>query len=968
MNKLTVVVFLLLLGHSHAAFSQRTIAMPQIINYSSKVYQGGLQNWSITQDGQGIMYFGNNEGLLVFDGHYWRMYPLPNATIVRSVCFDGKSRIYVGGQDELGYFEADETGSLQYHSLVDKIPENEQRFADVWHIEQVGEHLFFQTNNHIFHYYQDKINVDKPHSSWQFMAAVEGHLYAHETERGIMHYDNGEWKPTHDSSALKDMMVTGLTHYHSDTLLVATQKDGLFYLSDGKLFLKPTTATQQLISQRLYNIKPLGNDLFALGTQAGGLVIMDKSGQIVQRYMYGEGLQTNNVRNIFVDRIGNLWLALDDGIDYIAIHSAIKYIYPDSNTMTAAYGMRIFQDKLYIGTSNGLYVTPYSPQALDNIGMSEARFDKVANSDGQVWSIQEINGRLLLGHEDGSFEVQNGSAKSISSHTGTWTYQATSRVSPAQHTVAGSYVGLRHILFDGKNFTDDGPIEGLYESLRFVYYDDNTHSVWTSHPYRGVFKLSLSTDFKTINQQKQYDTDGGLPTALHNYVFSVRNDIIVCTPQGVYVYDVQADKFSPSTTYDVLDGLPIQYMTEDKLGNVWFASNKSLGVLDFSRPEKERPYTVSYFPELNGKILGGFESVYLYDDENVFISGQKGGILLNYSAYQEQVSKPNVLLRMVKAFDTDKRERMLFGGHAIDSTSNIRLAYGFNSLQFDFSATLYDQQDQVEFSYILEGLENNWSAWSNRSEKEYTNLPAGTYVFKVKSRNGMGNESEVQTYAFRVNPPWYAHPVSFVLYLVLVVFFMFWLLNMQRRKLKQRHQDELHLQQLEIEKKEKEVIKLRNEKLEAELGFKDKELANMTMNIIQRGEVLTKIKDSIGQTMIHVEDEEAQGKFRQLTRLIRSAERTNDDWEKFNTHIHHANENFFFRLKEKHPDLTANELKLCALLRMNLLTKEIAQLMHVSVKAVEVGRYRLRKKLKIDSEVNLYDYLMEFAKAEGPNA
>src|SRR5690606_20305519 len=106
---------------------------------------------------------------------------------------------------------------------------------------------------------------------------------------------------------------------------------------------------------------------------------------------------------------------------------------------------------------------------------------------------------------------------------------------------------------------------------------------------------------------------------------------------------------------------------------------------------------------------------------------------------------------------------------------------------------LYDQQDQVEFSYMLEGLENNWSAWSNKSDKEYTNLQAGTYIFKVKSRNGMGNESEVQIYTFRVNPPWYTHPISYFLYTVLIVLFIFWLLNVQRKKLKQRHQDELHL-------------------------------------------------------------------------------------------------------------------------------------------------------------------------------
>ncbi|NGM64607.1 two-component regulator propeller domain-containing protein [Sphingobacterium sp. SGR-19] len=963
MNKNIFILLLSFCLFQKEGFAQRTIAMPQIVNYSSKAYQGGVQNWGITQDTQGIMYFANNEGLLSFDGRYWHVYPLPNSTIVRSVCFDGNGRIYVGGQDEIGYFEADEKGTLLYHSLVGKIPAKERKFADVWHIAILGEHIFFQANNHIFHYYQDKINVDRPHSSWQYMASVKDALYAQDMERGVLRYENGSWKQVAGESSLKEgAIITGMVPYGVDTLLVATMKDGLFCLINGNFFPKATPMDARFSTNRISSIRFLGNDLFAVSMYPGGMLIIDRNGEIVQRYSYGEGLQTNNIRDIFKDRNGNLWLALDDGIDYIAVNSAIKYIYPDQNTKLGTYSLRIFNHKLYLGTSNGLYVTPYRGNALDNIGMSEAKFEKVPHSDGQVWSVQEVNGRLLIGHEEGSFEVGDDGIRPIHTATGIWTYQAASRVSPSRNMVIGSYLGLRHLLFDGQYFVDNGHIDGSDESLRFVYYDDKNHEVWVSHPYRGVFKLSLSPDFKKIVRHKRYDVAEGLPAMLHNYVFHIRNDILVSTPKGVYIHDAVRDAFIPAEQYRALVDVPIQYMMEDKMGNVWFASNKRLGLLDFSRPLEEYPYTVSYFPELNGEILGGFESVYVHDTANVFISGQKGGILLNYKAYQDRASKPDMLLRAVKAFDSDKKEKLLFGGYRRHDMYSMKLRYAFNSLQFIFSSTMYDQQEQVEFSYMLEGLETKWSAWSNRSEKEYTNLPAGTYVFRVKSRNGMGNESEEQTFSFRVAPPWYAHPVSYVFYGGVLLVFIFWLLSIQRKKLKARHQDELHVRQLEIEKKEKEVIKLRNEKLEAELGFKDKELANLTMNIIQRGEVLSKIKDNITQTMNRLEDKEAQQNFKQLIRLIRSAERTNDDWEKFNAHIHHANENFFLRLKKQHPDLTTNELKLCALLRMNLLSKEIAQLMHVTVKAIEVSRYRLRKKLKIDSEVNLYDYLMQYTK------
>jgi ligand-binding sensor domain-containing protein/DNA-binding CsgD family transcriptional regulator len=965
MSKYIYILLLFWLPLGQTGVAQRTIGVPKIINYASKVYGSGVQNWDVTQDENGIMYFGNNEGLLSFDGRYWRVYPLPNATIVRSVCADQNGRIYVGGQDEMGYFEADEKGSLTYHSLIGKIPQRERQFADIWHIERLGNHIFFQGNKHIFHYYQDQIVVDKPHSSWQYMASASGMLYAQDMEKGMMRYEGGVWKSLGSCASLPHgTVIMGMTTYSKDTLLIATIKDGLFLLDNDGLHPKATSVDGQWATNRISSVHALGQGLFAVGMYPGGMLIMNKEGRVIQRYRYGEGLQTNNVRDIFKDRNGNLWLALDDGIDYIATRSAITYIYPDNDTKSGTYTLRVFDGRLYVGTSNGLYVTAYRRDVPDNIGMSEALFETVRRSDGQVWSIHDINGRLLVGHEDGSFEVRDGGLHPLHTATGIWTYRSTSRVFPSRHIIVGSYLGLRHLLFDGEHFVDNGQIAGSYETLRFVCYDDRENVAWVSHPYRGVFKLSLSSDFKKITDQKRYDTGGGLPSMLHTYVFFIRNEVLVSTPQGIFVYNATNDTFEPSEQYRSLH-IPIQYMTEDKMGNVWFASNKRLGVLDFSRPAGDRPFTAFYFPELNGEILGGFESVYVHDLENVFISGQKGGILLNYSAYQQRAVKPKVLLHSVKAFDGDKKEQLIFGGYKSGNDIYPRLGYAANSLQFSFSSPMYEQQEQVEFSYVLEGLETRWSTWSNRSEKEYTNLPAGDYVFKVKSRNGMGNESDVYAFSFHIAPPWYAHPLSYIAYALLAVALMWWLLNMQRKKLRERHQGELRLRQLEIEKKEKEVIKLRNEKLEAELGFKDRELANLTMNIIQRGEVLNKIKDNVTNTMQRLEDKEAQQNFRQLIRLIRSAEKANEDWNKFNAHIHHANENFFQRLKQHHPDLTANELKLCALLKMNLLSKEIAQLMHVTVKAVEVSRYRLRKKLKIDSEVNLYDYLMQYTKADG---
>ncbi|GGG76833.1 hypothetical protein GCM10007415_05830 [Parapedobacter pyrenivorans] len=947
-----------------AGFAQHRVAIPQIINYNNNQYKGGLQNWDIAQDSNGIMYFGNNEGLLTFNGRYWDIHALPNATVVRSIAIDKNNRIYVGGQDELGYFEADSTGMLQYHSLVSLIPDGERKFADVWDIAIVGNEAFFRANTKILHYKDGLITVDKANTEWQFLGGAEGALYAQAMDQGILRYEAGFWKPLTDHPELDGNIVTAIMPYSQDTLLVTTLKRGLFYLTGNTLVPKKTPLDDLFSVDRIYCALPVNADWFVFGTTSAGVLIMDRANKLVQQYIYGEGLQKNNVRNVFIDRNRNLWLALDDGIDFIAVNSAVKYIHPNKTNPTSSYAIRLFDDHLYIGTSNGLYASVVDRTQKD-ISLSNADFSEVSDTEGQVWSLSEINNRLLMGHEDGGFEIVAQSARKIYTIPGTWLYQPLSRVFPTHHLIAGTYLGLQHLTFDHHNFSDAGRIDGPYESLRFIYYDDHDHTIWASHPYRGIFKLHLSQDNRTVVKQKTYTEQNGLPSTLYNYLFFIKNKITIATNDGIYEYDTATDRFVPSSLfYKQFKGLEIQYLKEDDNGNVWFISHKKLGIADFNLPNGDVPFSITYFPELNGKVLGGFETIYPLNDENIFIGANKGAIHLNFKRYKEGISKPDVLLSLVKVIDSDKQEKTLYGGHKTTKLTSPILDYQSNSFHFSFSTTLYDQQENVEFSYVLEGFDKAWSLWNNRSEKEYTNLPPGDYVFKVKSRNSKGNESAISNYPFVISPPWYANPLSYTIYAILICFLIFLLFKWQKRKLQQKHERELYLNQLELDRSEKEVVRLKNEKLETEIMFKNKELANMTMHLIQRGEVLAKIKETILSVVKKHDFSDSTINFRQLIRLIRNAERTDEDWEQFSLHFNHVNEGFFTGLKDHYPELTPNELKLCAFLRMNLSSKEIAQLMNITIKAVEVGRYRLRKKLRLDPEQNLYEFLLHIAVTE----
>ena len=282
-----------------------------------------------------------------------------------------------------------------------------------------------------------------------------------------------------------------------------------------------------------------------------------------------------------------------------------------------------------------------------------------------------------------------------------------------------------------------------------------------------------------------------------------------------------------------------------------------------------------------------------------------------------------------------------------------------------FSSSLFAYQASLEYSYLLKGFDEGWSAWTKRNEKEYTNLPAGGYTFEVKVRNNLGNESPVSGYSFKVLPPWYQTALAKLIYLLLFCLALLGLYRWQRKKFLQQQQlfeEEqqkiLYIHELERSKTENELVALRNEKLEAEINYKNSEMASSAMHLVKKGELLAKIKAELTLVMKKLKDEQAIAELKKMVKTLGEDDNIDKEWENFAKHFDKVNSDFVMILKEKHPTITGNELKLCTYLRMNLATKEIAQLMSISVRGVEISRYRLRKKLGISSEVNLFDYLI----------
>jgi ligand-binding sensor domain-containing protein/DNA-binding CsgD family transcriptional regulator/preprotein translocase subunit YajC len=939
--------------------AQNPIGLPQIVNYSNTTYKGGIQNWDIQQDKSGIMYFANNEGLLTFNGRYWKLYPLPNKTIIRSLKIDTSGRIYVGGQDEFGYFYPDQNGVLKYTSLKPLIPSNYRQFSDIWDIVILKDQVFFRTVEKIFQLKDKAIKVYPSNEIWDFIGKVNDQLYAQIRGKGLFWFKNGAWQIINEDANLKYNTITAILNYDAETTLITTLKNGIFLLKDHVLTKKITNADNIFKNDRIFCAIQLNNEQFALGTTSAACIIIDKNGNVLQKFSYDEGLQKNNIRSLFIDYDQNLWLGLDDGIDFVAYNSPVKQIFPDKNKQVTGYSTRIFDKTLYLGTSNGLFYSPLSP-GIKDISYSKNYFQEVKNTKGQVWSLNEINQKLLLGHEDGAFIIEKNNAMPIYSNIGTWLFEAVSSLYPSSGIIAGTYNGLHNIEFSNSKFTDKGIISGLTEPLRFVHYDQSSNTVWASHPYRGVYKLELSIDRKSIIKQYLLTRKEGLPSTLNNFVFHIKNRIVIATEKGVYEYVAQKNRFVPSDFFKpVFKDNPLQYLKEDNDGNIWFVSNNEIGVVDYQNNTKNTPFTIVHFPELNSKLVAGFESIYPYDEENIFVGANKGIYHINYLKYTHNVKKLNVLLTEVALFG--KKDSIIYGGHtpATINAAPIKIKNSLNSLRFEFSSTLFEQQNNIEFSYQLEGFDKNWSEWSAKSEKDYTNLPYGTFSFKVKSRNNLGSETAPVTYTFTILPAWYQTNIAFVIYFLLIIVFLYLLIKWQAKKHIKAQQQLKKLHQLDIKKSESEIIQLKNEKLESEVNFKNKELAITTMHLAQRGKLLLRIKEDLYALQKPEGDEKNAEKIKSLLKLLDETEKSDNDWSQFSLHFDQVHNNFLDTLKQKFPHLSQNDLKMSAYLKMNLSSKEIAQLLGITIRGVEVGRYRLRKKLNLSSEVNLFDYLLQ---------
>lgn len=938
----------------------KSIGTPFIRNYDVATIQTGSQTWGIDISEDGLVYFANNDGVVEFDGLNWREYPMPNGTVVRSVKVTPDGRIYAGAFNQFGYFFPDATGKLVFNPLQDLLPADKQNFEDVWRIYDLPIGIVFQTFRQLMVYSNNGIETIALPGTSHFSFLVKGELFINAQNDGLFRLAGKRLVKVPGTGYLKGKLIWSMLP-KGDNILIATANEGIFEFDGLKLTEWKNPASDFLKINQVYCGTQLDESTYVFGTIQDGVLICNDNGEILQQISLRNGLQNSTVLSLKMDQYNNLWLGLDNGIDYVEINSPLSY-FSFFNGLSAGYASVLHEDKLYFGTNRGLFYTNWDDL---NYGSSGQVFKAVAGTQGQVWDLMEVDGTLFCGHNSGVFIIEGDEASLISDVQGGWTF-----IRPKSNPdvlICGTYTNLVKFQKVNNRWQYGKVIPGFRESSRSLA-DAGGNALWMAHGYKGVYRIQFDENFDTVTTVNFYGEDAGFESNRNINVFEVDGQPVFTTDFGLYTYDGKADEFVFDDNLNTkFPGGNILQLKQDAEGNVWFFAGGNAGVYrlqeDGSFARVEVP-----FRELEGRFIKGFQFVYPLNKEHVFFATQDG--FAHYTpAYPKNYQQPfAAYIRYVELSGSDSA---LFYGSPIKDVSIPEIPFSHNKVRFEFAANDFENPGSLMFSTKLEDFDTDWQAWADRAAREFTNLNHGTYTFQVKAINIFGAESSVGSYKFKILPPWYLSWQGYVLYFfgfLILVYLMGKYVRMRMEKSKRLEEErqkrifrerEKQLQTEALEA-EKEVIRLRNDKLRAEMKQKDKELANSTMQMIQKSKSLSSIKKELNKLSREISDDLITNHINSMVRKINREMDTEQQWEVFEKHFENVHEEFLKRLKEKYPDLTPREMKLCAYLRLNISSKEIATLMNISTRGVEISRYRLRKKLNLEHDTNLTEFIMGF--------
>tara|TARA_R110002111_G_scaffold163455_2_gene229675 strand:+ start:37376 stop:40195 length:2820 start_codon:yes stop_codon:yes gene_type:complete len=910
--------------------------IPPIQVFTSQDYGAEDQNWAIAQAENNFIYVANNKGLLEYNGASWTLYNSPNVGILRSLRVV-EDKIYSGGYMDFGYWTKNNQGKLLYTSLIDDQKFSVKEDEDFWGIINIEGYVLFQSFDRIYIYNTEEESFDIINSDSRInkMFKVGETIYFQIINKGVFKIENGVEAMVISAETIADRELVNMFLTDSKLLLL-TKENGFFSFNDEDI--KPWLPNSNIPFSDLsiYSSIKLNDESFVLGTVANGIIHIDKNGKELLRVNQSFGMSNNTVLSILEDSYGNIWLGLDNGINVINLNSPYKVYTDKQGVLGTVYVAAKVEDYLYLGTNQGLF--------YKNLNYKNS-FRFVEGTKGQVWSLSLVKGTLFCGHDKGTFIIDKGAAKGISSVLGTWVVKEIKGY--PNLLIQGNYKGLNILEKIGNTWSYRNKIVDFDISSRYFEFLD-PHELLVSHEYKGVYKIKIDNDFERVIDFKKIPIHEGVKSSIVSY----DNKILYSFQDGFFLYDKENQTFKPDTVLSKLfsgeNYVSGKLINDREANKLWGFSNNDIIYIEPGKLSSEPKINSIALSEEVRKSKSGFENI-LDLGGNVYLIGTTEGYLIMDLNKLEYRALDIHLNSVASGSHPNELE-------SLDLINSSVFKNKTNNIKFKYSVTNYDKLSTSKYQYKLTGIYDNWSNWSPSSEVFFKNLPHGDYTFEARAISGGVLSNNILSYTFAIEKPWYLKPLAIISYFVLALLFIYVLyyFNKKHYKKQQKKLIEKKERQLALEQSEskRQLIQFKNKNLQLDIENKNRELGMATMNLVKRNELLSNIKSELTKS-------KSLNEVNKVVKLINSSINNTNDWELFEEAFNNVDKDFMKRIKALHPSITPNDLRLCAYLRLNLSSKEIAPLLNISHKSVEVKRYRLRKKLGLEHEQSLSNYIIE---------
>lgn len=929
-------------------FATASTYKAHIVNITKDEYGADNKNWSIDEDEKGIVYFANDLGLLEFDGIEWQLYKSKNNLSVKSVAALSHNTIFTGSYEEFGRWDRDVSGELKYSSLSGEIESSYFNNDEFWNILITDECVYFQSFTSIYLYDYETVSRVDFDRGFLFLHRVHDTFLVQQIGGPLYWLEGNKLRLVEGGEMFAGSDVKVILPYGEDEYLIGASYKGL-YIYDGERFEEWSPQLSNILRYKDLNCGILGtNGNYYFGTIIDGIYVVDSDGEVVDHISYQGAIQSNTILSLYEDSNENIWAALDGGITYIQYRKDMSYYISPKSHFGVIYDAISWDGKFFIATNRGVFYIEGIEMKLQD---ALSRMKLIDGTEGQVWSLHIADDLLYCGHNKGLKRVNKSLRVEDAYSIGTGVYNLTTKtIEGKEYFILSTYNSLRVVDKETDRVTQPW---GVNESIVQTFID-HLDNLWLEHASKGVYRCRLDKETLTINDYKYYgeQSDSELPFNLR--LFMVGGRVMLLGDDTFYVYDDITDQFILSEHLnDCFENITdLRNVVSITRNTFWVLSQRTIYKLWYDGYQAD--ILESYSLNTKSTLVNKYENVAILSNDISLVCLDNGFILLK-NEHSRGEDRDSVKIKITQSpflkFVESRSERGQSRYYDVESEEKI--PFRFNSITFGFSAP-HIFSSELYFQYKLEGLQHQeWTDLHQTNKISFERLPHNDYRFMLRLVDDMGNNSEVAIYPFSIKPPWYLTWWASMLYVILalVIFYAVWVFILSRYR-------NIHLKK--IRQRETQRLRHLNYQLERDIQSKRDKIFSQSSFLILKNQLIIRIKNIVDRHHGKDKSEAMSRLHREINALLDREMNSEEDWMTFLIQFEEKYNGYLMRLKAEYPQLTNNDLRLCACLRLNLDTKEIAALLNVSTRSVENNRYRLRKKLDFEPSDNLYDFLFKF--------